>query len=77
MDLFKRESAEDRERRISEESLEVIKTKWLVYKALMADPHATYSIGDKKLYTSVRKRLKGMFHGDMDKIERFKYIRDD
>lgn len=77
LELFKRESPAEKAVRISEEALAVVRMKWTAYKAIMANEHATFSIGDPKLYKSVRKRLKGMFHGDMEKVERFKYIKHD
>ena len=76
MVFSKRESVGDRERRIAEESRQVIILKWQAYKAIMASPHSTFSIGDARLYKSVRQRLKSMFHGDTEKLSRFKLVRD-
>lgn len=75
MDLFKRESPAEKEKRITQEAIAVIRMKWSAYHTIMAG--GTVHCGDKKLYTSVRKRLRGAFHGDEEKLSRFKYIKDD
>lgn len=74
MDLFKRESPADKEKRYTEEAITVIKMIWSAYHSIQAG--GTVYCGDRKLYNSVKKRLKGRFHGDMEKVSRFKYLQE-
>ena len=76
MVLFKKESVEDRARRVSEEVREVTVTKWLAYKSIMTG--GIFSIGDKKTYESVRKRLKAMWRYQPEceeRLSRFRLIK--
>lgn len=66
---------EERTRRISQESREVVVITWQAYKAIMANEHATFSIGDKRIYNSVRKRLRGRFATCPERLERFKLLK--
>lgn len=51
---------------------ETYRIRWEAYKAIQAG--GSYSIGDKMLYTSVRKRLKRMFQGNEEKLSRFRLL---
>jgi len=56
---------------IKERASLVIRTKWAAWKTINAG--GTYSVGDKKLYESVRKRLKGALRNE-EKLSRFRLL---
>lgn len=61
--------------KIAEDERRFIAMRWAAYKTIQAG--GTYSVGDEKLYKSIRKRLKRMFMGNEEKLSRFKLISDE
>jgi type IV secretory pathway VirJ component len=52
--------------------ISLIRMRWEAYKAIQAG--GTYSVGNKKIYDSLRKRLARMFQGNEEKLSRFKLL---
>lgn len=63
--------SESREQ-VEERGRQIVAIKWSAYKAIRSG--GSYSLGDKKLYESVRHRLKRMFLTD-EPLTRFRLLK--
>lgn len=57
---------------ILEREHSLVAIRWAAYKTIRNG--GVYSIGNKQIYDSVRKRLKKMFMEDEEKLSRFRYL---